>query len=255
MSLRAISSLSGREWNVKDTSYRYPLLVIQLPLGMIYHLVTTLPEHITDMTHIGISIGWNDQTATSGAVLEYRGGEFNAITCAHLFKGRENDSVGLKVTQPSFEDYKRLYNASVQYRNKCEKGRSRASEGRIRIKQESEFNDADNFVRRLDSVRHDSPEHYQTDSETATVIKSSHEVVDFGGRRCLQDYALLRLHSRLPDSIDEIHDPPPPMGYLAELNWDDEATTVGPLRYDIHVKKEDALLGLLMELLLVYMES
>jgi hypothetical protein len=30
---------------------------------------------------------------------------------------------------------------------------------------------------------------------------------------------------------------------LAELNWEDEATTVGPLRYDIHVKKRGCATG------------
>src|SRR5437667_5031586 len=51
----------------------------------------------------GISIGWKDTTATSGAILKNEAGEYSAITCAHLFEDQENDCIGLKVTQPSFE--------------------------------------------------------------------------------------------------------------------------------------------------------
>jgi hypothetical protein len=48
-------------------------------------------------------------------------GECSAITCAHLFEDQENDCVGLKVTQPSFEDYRDLYKASVHYRRRRDK--------------------------------------------------------------------------------------------------------------------------------------
>jgi hypothetical protein len=191
----------------------------------------------------GISIGWKDATATSGPILENKAGEYSAITCAHLFEHQENDCVSLKVTQPSFEDYRDLYKASVDYRTTCDYAHSKALDERSRIEWESRFNNSDNFVRRLDAVRHDTSEHYQMDAETASVIKSSYTVVDFCGRRCLQDYALLRLHSRLPDSIDRICDPLPPRGYLAELNWAKEPITVGSLRYDIQVKKRGASTG------------
>jgi len=191
----------------------------------------------------GISIGWNDVTATSGPILKNEAGEYSAITCAHLFKDQENDCVGLKVSQPSFEDYRDLYKASVNNRRWCDTARSKALDERSRIEWESRSNNSDNFVRSLDAVRHDTSEHYQMDAETASVIKSSYTIVDFKGRRCLQDYALLRLHTRLPDSIDIIYDPLPPRGYLAELEWGDEPITVGSLRYDIQVKKRGASTG------------
>ena len=191
----------------------------------------------------GISIGWKNATGTSGPILKNREDEYSAVTCAHLFKDQKKDCVGLKVTQPSFEDYRDLYKASVNYRKTCDDERRKALDERSRIEWESRFNDADDFVRRLDAVRHDTPEHYQTDAESATVIKSSYQVVDVFGRRCLQDYALLRLHSRLPDSLDRISDPLPPKGYLSELEWAKEPITVGPLRYDIQVKKRGAATG------------
>ena len=191
----------------------------------------------------GISVGWKDKTATSGAILKNGAGEYYAITCAHLFKGRNTNCIGLKVTQPSFEDYKSFYKALVADRRTYDKKRNEALDERSRTKSESRFNDVDNFVRRLDTIRRDSPEHYQTDAETASVIKSSYKVLNFGGRRCLQDYALLKLSSRLPDSDDLIEDPLPPRGYLAESEWAKEAITVGSLKYDIQVKKRGCATG------------
>ena len=46
----------------------------------------------------GISIGFYDKTATSGAILENSREEYAALTCAHLFDPRETNCVGLRVT-------------------------------------------------------------------------------------------------------------------------------------------------------------
>jgi len=55
------------------------------------------------------------------------------------------------------------------------------------------------------------------DCETARVLKSSYDVVNFDNHPCLLDYALLKLETRLPRPDSIILDARPHSGYLAEL--------------------------------------
>jgi hypothetical protein len=190
----------------------------------------------------GVSIGWSTKMATSGAILKNGDGEYYAITCAHLFNPQENNCVGFKVTQPSFEDFKAFYKASVRHRRNCEKEWKLATDHESRKVWEVKFRDAETIVRNLDAIKHDTREQYQTENESARVVQSSYKVVDFEGRRCLLDYALLRLESRFPSSIDRIEDLLP-RGYLGELDWENDPSTVGRLRYDIRVKKRGRATG------------
>ena len=102
---------------------------------------------------------------------------------------------------------------------------------------------AQTFLLNLDEIKQDTSEEYQTENEVASVVQASHNVIDYGGRRYLLDYALLRLDSRFPHSTDRIMDSWPSKGYLAEFAWENDATSVGPLRYDIRVKKRGCATG------------
>jgi hypothetical protein len=208
------------------------------------------PSYATKLTRAyhshwkcGISIGYGKKTVTSGIILENVEQQYTAITCAHLFTSQQDDPVGLKVTQPSFEDFCDLYKASVNHLNECEISVQRARSDASRTELERRVKDAQELVDRLDEIRHDTPEHYQTDTETAPVIKSSYRVVDYRGRRCFQDYALLRLDHRMPNELEKFHDPTPTDGHLSGITWASEANSVGRLRYDIHVKKRGAATG------------
>jgi hypothetical protein len=54
----------------------------------------------------GISIGYGNKTATSGAiVVNNDGDEFAAITCAHLFSERKQDAKECQVGQPPYDDF------------------------------------------------------------------------------------------------------------------------------------------------------
>jgi hypothetical protein len=199
------------------------------------------PHQITQSHHRnwnnGISIGYMTRTGTSGAIVTNSEGEYAALTCAHLFKGKEAECVGLAITQPSFEDYQSLYKRSITHRKNCDQQRKLSGSQQKKNEREAIYKAANDIVRRLDEVRHDTPQNYQDDAETGKVIKSSYEIVDFDDRRCLRDYALLKLDSRFPDPDNRIADVDPTTGYLAEREWENNPSSVGPLRWDIHVKK------------------
>ena len=108
---------------------------------------------------------------------------------------------------------------------------------------ETRYTAANDLVNQLDEVSHDTLEHYQSDTPIGTVLKSSYEVVEFRGRQCLRDYAILRLDGRYPDNSDVFYDPLPTNGYLAEIQWSAEADSVGNLQYDVQVKKRGAVTG------------
>ena len=64
----------------------------------------------------GMSIGFYNKSATSGAVLENSRNEYAALTCAHLFDTRKTNAVGLRVTQPSYEDFCLLYSRTESHK-------------------------------------------------------------------------------------------------------------------------------------------
>lgn len=244
--LNVISGKVEELWTQRDF-HKY---LVSMSLGYNKTLAADKVPFAYDLTRAyhenwkcGISIGWNRKTATSGAILKNGSGEYCSITCAHLFKPQENNCIGLKVTQPSFEDFKAFYKASVRHRKDCEQEWKLAIDQVSREDWELKLREAETIVRNRDAIKHDTPEQYQAENEIACVVQSSYKVVDFEGRRCLLDYALLRLHSRLPSSSDRIQDLPPPRGYLAKLDWENDPTTVGRLRYDIRVKKRGCATG------------
>jgi hypothetical protein len=65
-------------------------------------------QEIQDNWKCGIAIGYQKTTATAGAILQDKNGDFYFLTVAHLFKGSENDCLGLEITQPSYQDYLEL---------------------------------------------------------------------------------------------------------------------------------------------------
>jgi len=67
--------------------------------------------------------------------------------------------------------------------------------------------------------------------------------VNFRGRQCLKDYAILRLDTRLPHSLDVFYDGLPTRQYLPELSWAEEATKIGFLQFGIPVKKRGRMSG------------
>jgi len=205
-----------------------------------YDLTTSYHEH----WNCGISIGWNSKTATSGAILQNsESGNYYSLTCAHLFEPHQNECVGFKVTQPSFEHFMAFYRSSELYMHHCRRQFQRETDQQSRETFELRYQAAQTFLLNLDEIKQDTSEEYQTENEVASVVQASHNVIDYEGRRCLLDYALLRLDSRLPRSTDRIIDSRPSKGYLAEFAWENDAITVGPLRYDIRVKKRGCATG------------
>lgn len=61
-------------------------------------------------------------------------------------------------------------------------------------------------------------------------------MIDYNSRRCLRDYALLNLIDRLPEAHVE-GDKLPEKGYLKEVIWENDASSITELQWDIRVKK------------------
>jgi len=210
----------------------------QVPFA--YDLTRSYHEH----WNCGISIGWNFKTATSGAILRNStSGNYYSLTCAHLFEPQANECIGCKVTQPSFGHFTAFYNSSERYLKRCRQKLQLATGQQAHQTWEVKLEEARTLVAGLDEIKQDTWQQYQAENEVARVVKASHNVIDHEGRRCLLDYALLRLDSRFPSSSNGIMDLPPSDGYLAELDWENDAKTVGPLRYDIRVKKRGCTTG------------
>ena len=183
----------------------------------------------------GISIGFYDKSATSGAILENPHKEYAALTCAHLFQPRETNCVGLRVTQPSYEDFCLLYSRTESYKQDSENMFQNAQTDDIKSKYEADVHRKTRILEQLDRYDRSTPDNFQKKTELATVIKSSYEVVDYNGRRCLRDYALLDLIDRLPNVY--MYDERPEKGYLKEIVWKKEPLSVAELQWDIRVKK------------------
>jgi hypothetical protein len=176
-------------------------------------------------------------------VVNNDGEEFAAITCAHLFSERKLDAKGCQISQPSYNDFRHLYSASVAYRNHCLKVRDTVTNPASKDEWETRCTAANDLVNRLDQVRHDNLENYLADTPIGTVLKSSYQIVEFRGRRCLRDYAILRLDGRYPDTGDVFYDPLPSQSYLSQIQWSAEADSVGTLQFDDQVKKRGAATG------------
>ena len=106
----------------------------------------------------------------------------------------------------------------------------------MKLQYEAKLHQTTRFLEQLNRYDHSTSENYQKDAELAIVIKSSYEVVDYNGRRCLRDYALLNLIDRLPEAHVE-DDESPEEGYLKEIVWENDASSIAELQWDIHVKK------------------
>ena len=190
----------------------------------------------------GISIGFHDKSATSGAMLENPRNEYAALTCAHLFHPHETKYIGLRVTQPSYEDFCLLYWRAESERQTCEKILHTAMTDEDKLLCEANLVRATKFLQQLERYDRTSFQNYQKDMEHAMVIKASYEVVDYNGRRCLKDYALLNLFDHVPRPHMR-RDDLPEKGYLKEISWENDASRVDELQWDIHVKKRGRTTG------------
>ena len=146
----------------------------------------------------GISIGFYNKSATSGAMLENSRNEYAALTCAHLFEPRETNCVGLRVTQPSYEDLCLLYSHTESHKQQSERMLQSARSDKMKLQYEAILQETTRILEQLNPYDRSTSENYQKEMELAMVIKSSHEMIDYNGRRCLRDYALLNLIDRLP---------------------------------------------------------
>ena len=192
----------------------------------------------------GISIGWNTKTATSGAILENSASdEYYSLTCAHLFRPHQNECIGFKVTQPSFDHFMAFYRSSQQHLKHCQRELEKTTNQQSRKHWQLKLREAETLLQNLDEINQDNSEEYQAENGVASVVQASHNVIDYQGQRRLLDYALLRLESRFPSACHRIMDSRLTKGYLAELAWENDANTVGPLRYDIHIKKRGCATG------------
>lgn len=183
----------------------------------------------------GMSIGFYDKSATSGAVLENSRNEYAALTCAHFFDTRKINAVGLRVTQPSYEDFCLLFSRTESRKQDSENMLQSARTEEMKSKYEADLHRTTNVLEQLNRYDHSTPENYQKAMELATVIKSSYEVIDYNGRRCLRDYALLKLIDHLPGVYMDVERPE--KGYLEEIDWKKEPLSVAELQWDMHVKK------------------
>jgi hypothetical protein len=190
----------------------------------------------------GMSIGFHEKTATSGAILKNPHNEYAAVTCAHLFGPQETKCIGLRVTQPSYEDFRNLCSRTRSRKEACEMMLQNARTDETKLKYEANLVRINEFFEELNRIDHASPESYQKSMEHAMVIKTSYEVIDYNGRRCLRDYALLNLIDRFP----QVHvqtDDLPEKGYLKEIVWKNDASSIGELQWDIRVKKRGRTTG------------
>ena len=67
--------------------------------------------------------------------------------------------------------------------------------------------------------------------------------MNFRGRQYLKGYAILKVDTRLPHSLDVFYDGLPTRQYPPELSWTEEATKIGSLQFGIPVKKRGRMSG------------
>ena len=158
------------------------------------------------------------------------------LTVAHLFKGSENNCLGLEVSQPSYEDYLNLVAHAQHAKRICQRHVERLETGdeEILLKLQT----ATTRVDQLLDTSHDTPESYHdSDMKVARVVKSGYKKMLYNARPCLLDYALCKLETRKPKQGDQFYDPLPPPGYLRSIDWATDATEIGTLMYDKYVMK------------------
>lgn len=184
----------------------------------------------------GMSIGFYSKSATSGAIFENSREEYAALTCAHLFRPHESKCVGLQVTQPSYEDFCLYYTQAESHKRTCEKELQRAGTEEARLEIEADLHQITKILEELNQYVHTTADKYQKDAQLATVIKASYQVIDYNGRRCLRDYALLNIFDRLPKKHKR-SDKLPIKDFLRDVVWENDATSIDELQWDIRVKK------------------
>ena len=88
--------------------------------------------HLSSIIHstwkCGISIGFYKKSATSGTILENSDHGCSVLACSHLFRPHETVCTGLRVTQPSYEDFCLLYSKAERHKRK-ESQRARTDVG------------------------------------------------------------------------------------------------------------------------------
>lgn len=234
-----IHSSLVRIWNNNSAFRPY---IVHISLGDCTMTTASLSSGVAPYQDIqnnwkcGISIGYLKESATAGPILEDRDGNFYFLTVAHLFDDSEN-CLGLRVTQPSYEDYLELVKDAQIIQRACQRDFDRM-EGVLKEEASARLETATAQLDQLLARPHDTAEAYHASAmSVASVLKSAYGRTSFNGRPCLLDYALCKLESRMPKHGERFYDPRPKSGYLKSLDWALDASHTGPLMWDKYVKK------------------
>jgi hypothetical protein len=161
------------------------------------------------------------------------------ITAGHVVDKGNN---GRAIYQPTIKSFQKQHKILRERLNQLKSMPVRKDPASKEIRKQ-EISVLEEEYQSLDSIKGTDLAHTKSNLKVGRTIKAEFKAVNYEGRHCVSDWGLFDVESRGPTEKPWA-DYPDLEGYLQTLNWEAISGDVGPLLYDLYVRKTGGSTGL-----------